>query len=69
MRWGARDRVAVVLFDEEAEIVQTLSADKAGALAAIAKAKAGSRGTHFAAAMRSARRSDCRRSGEGVMRS
>jgi hypothetical protein len=52
---GARDRVAVVLFDEEAEIVQPLSADKAGALAAINKAKPGSRGTHFSAAMRAAR--------------
>ncbi|MEP6778395.1 MAG: BatA domain-containing protein [Gemmatimonadaceae bacterium] len=49
------DRVAVVLFDEEAEIVQALSADKAGALAAISKAEVGSRGTHYAAALRAAR--------------
>lgn len=52
---SVRDRVAVVLFDEEAEIAQGLSNDKAGALAAIAKAKPGSRGTHYAAAMRAAR--------------
>jgi hypothetical protein len=52
---GARDRVAIVLFDEEAFIAQGLSADKTGALAAIGKAKVGSRGTHYAAAMRAAR--------------
>ncbi|MEP6762733.1 MAG: VWA domain-containing protein [Gemmatimonadaceae bacterium] len=52
---GLSDRVAVVLFDEEADIVQKLSADKAGALSAINKAKIGSRGTHYAAALRAAR--------------
>ncbi|MDQ6612864.1 MAG: VWA domain-containing protein [Gemmatimonadota bacterium] len=51
----AADRVAVVLFDEEAEIVQALSSDKAAALAAINKARVGSRGTHYAAALRAAR--------------
>ena len=51
----AADRVAVVLFDEEAEIAQPLGNDKAAALAAINKAKVGSRGTHYAAALRAAR--------------
>ena len=49
------DRVAIVLFDEEAEITQSLTADKAAALSAINKAKVGSRGTHYAAALRAAR--------------
>ncbi|MGV3707864.1 MAG: vWA domain-containing protein [Gemmatimonas sp.] len=52
---GTGDRVAVVLFDEEAEIVQALTGDKATAIAALAGAKPGSRGTHFAAALRAAR--------------
>ncbi|MEO7998625.1 MAG: BatA domain-containing protein [Gemmatimonadaceae bacterium] len=52
---GTGDRVSVVLFDEEAEIVQALTSDKAAALAALASAKPGSRGTHFAAALRAAR--------------
>ncbi|MBC8087845.1 MAG: VWA domain-containing protein [Phycisphaerae bacterium] len=52
---GTGDRVAVVLFDEEAEIVQALTSDKAAALASLATAKPGSRGTHFAAALRAAR--------------
>lgn len=52
---GTGDRVSVVLFDEEAEIVQALTNDKAAALATLANAKPGSRGTHFAAALRAAR--------------
>ena len=49
------DRVSVVLFDEEAEIIQALTNDKATALASLSSAKPGSRGTHFAAALRAAR--------------
>lgn len=52
---GTGDRVAVALFDEEAEIVQPLTGDKAAALAALTNAKPGSRGTHYAAALRAAR--------------
>lgn len=52
---GTGDRVAVALFDEEAEIVQSLTTDKAAALATLTNAKPGSRGTHFAAALRAAR--------------
>lgn len=52
---GTGDRVAVALFDEEAEIVQALTNDKAAALATLSGAKPGSRGTHFAAALRAAR--------------
>lgn len=52
---GTGDRVSVVLFDEEAEILQTLTNDKAAALSALSSAKPGSRGTHFAAALRAAR--------------
>ena len=49
------DRVAVVLFDDEAEIVQPLTADRALALAAIAKARPGEAGTRYAAGLRAAR--------------
>ena len=52
---GTGDRVSVVVFDEEAEIIQALTNDKAAALAAVGNAKLGSRGTHFAAALRAAR--------------
>ncbi|MEP6834555.1 MAG: BatA domain-containing protein, partial [Gemmatimonas sp.] len=52
---GTGDRVAVVVFDEEAEIIQALTSDKAAALSALSSAKPGSRGTHFAAALRAAR--------------
>lgn len=52
---GTGDRVGVVLFDEEAEIIQALTNDKAAALSALSSAKPGSRGTHFAAALRAAR--------------
>ena len=52
---GSGDRVSVVVFDEEAEIIQALTNDKAAAIASLNVAKPGSRGTHFAAALRTAR--------------
>lgn len=52
---GVSDRVAVVLFDEEAEIAQSFTPDHGVAKAAINVAKPGQRGTRFAAALRAAR--------------
>jgi hypothetical protein len=52
---GANDRVALVLFDDEADIVQPFTRDHRAALAALAKARPGPRGTRFAAALRAAR--------------
>lgn len=52
---GPNDQVAVILFDEEAEIAQAFTADKGPALAAINAAKPGQRGTRYAAALRAAR--------------
>lgn len=52
---AAGDRVAVVAFDDEAEIVQPLTTDRAVALAAVANAHPGPRGTRYAAALRAAR--------------
>ncbi len=52
---AANDRVALVLFDDEAEIAQAFSNDKAAALAVLSKAKPSTRGTRYAAALRSAR--------------
>jgi hypothetical protein len=49
------DRVALVLFDDEAEIVQPLTSDRAPALAALAKARPGGTGTRYAAGLRAAR--------------
>jgi hypothetical protein len=49
------DRVAVVLFDDEAEVAQPLTGDHALARAALAKARPGAGGTHYAAALRAAR--------------
>ena len=49
------DRVAVVLFDDEAEIVQPLTTDRAIALGALAKARPGAAGTRYAAGLRAAR--------------
>jgi hypothetical protein len=49
------DRVAVVLFDDEAEIVQPLGIDRAAALGALAKARPGAAGTRYAAGLRAAR--------------
>ena len=51
----ANDRVALVLFDDEAEVAQAFTRDHAGTLAILAKAKPGPRGTHFASALRAAR--------------
>lgn len=53
---GLGDRIAVVLFDDDAEVVQPLSSDHALAGAAIDAARPTSRGTRYAAALRSARR-------------
>ena len=50
-----QDRVAVVLFDEEAEVVQPLTVDRGAVLAAIAAAKPTERATRYAAALRAAR--------------
>ena len=55
MSLGASDRVALVLFDDEADIVQPFTIEKSAALAALAKAKPSHRGTRYAAALRAAR--------------
>lgn len=52
---GATDRVAVVLFDDEAEVVQPLTLDHRVALAALEKARPGPAGTRYASALRAAR--------------
>ncbi|MEP6731123.1 MAG: BatA domain-containing protein [bacterium] len=52
---GASDKVALVFFDDEAEIAQPFTIEKSAALAALAKAKPSSRGTRYAAALRAAR--------------
>jgi hypothetical protein len=52
---GSDDRVAVVLFDETAEVVQPLTGDHAAALGALAGARTTTRGTRFAAALRAGR--------------
>jgi hypothetical protein len=52
---GPSDRVALVLFDDEAEIVQPLTSDRAVALGALAKANPGTAGTRYAAGLRAAR--------------
>lgn len=49
------DRVAVVVFDDEAAVLQPLTEDRIAALAAIANTRPTSRGTRFAAALRTAR--------------
>jgi hypothetical protein len=49
------DHVALVLFDDEAEVAQPLTADRALALAALGKARTGSAGTRYAAGLRAAR--------------
>ncbi|MDB4917039.1 MAG: putative rane protein [Gemmatimonadetes bacterium] len=49
------DRVAVVFFDDEAEIAQPFTVDKTAALAALGKAAPTSRGTRYASALRAAR--------------
>ena len=49
------DRVALVAFDDEAEVVQPLTVDHAAALAALAAVRPGAAGTRFAAGLRAAR--------------
>jgi hypothetical protein len=52
---GPGDRLAVVLFDDEATVAQPLTDDRAAALAAINAARPTTRGTRYAAALRAAR--------------
>ena len=52
---GAADRVALVLFDDEADVVQAFTTDKSITLAALAREKPSQRGTRYAAALRAAR--------------
>lgn len=52
---GPNDRIAVVLFDETAEVTQPLTVDRTLATAAINAARPTSRGTRYAAALRAAR--------------
>lgn len=53
---GVGDRIAVVLFDDEAEVTQPLTGDHGLAAAAIAGARPSTRGTRYVAALRAARR-------------
>jgi len=53
---GVGDRIAVVLFDDDAEVTQPFTADHGLASAAIEAARPTSRGTRYAAALRTARR-------------
>ena len=55
MSLGAGDKVALVLFDDEADIVQPFTVEKSAALGALAQARPSSRGTRYAAALRAAR--------------
>lgn len=52
---GATDRLALVLFDDEAEVAQPFSIDRSAALAMLSKAKPSDRGTRYPAALRAAR--------------
>jgi len=52
---SAGDRVAVVLFDDQADVAQPLTTDHSLALGALAKATPGTAGTRYAAALRAAR--------------
>lgn len=52
---GGNDRIAVVLFDDAAEVAQPLTADRALAIAAIDGARPTARGTRYASALRAAR--------------
>jgi hypothetical protein len=49
------DRIAVVLFDDEAEVAQPLGSDHGAAMAAVNAARPSSRGTRYAAALRAGR--------------
>jgi hypothetical protein len=55
MSLGSGDKVALVLFDDEADIVQPFTIEKSAALAALGKARPSARGTRYAAALRAAR--------------
>ena len=52
---GADDRAALVLFDDQAEVAQALTSDKALLRAAVAKAAPSAAGTRYAAGLRAAR--------------
>jgi Mg-chelatase subunit ChlD len=52
---GAGDRLALVLFDDDAEVAQPFSTDRSAALAVLAKARPADRGTRYPAALRAAR--------------
>ena len=52
---GAEDRAALVLFDDQAEVAQPLTTDKALLMAAVAKATPGVAGTRYASGLRAAR--------------
>ncbi|MEO6527310.1 MAG: BatA domain-containing protein, partial [Gemmatimonadaceae bacterium] len=49
------DRVGVILFDDQADVAQPLTTDHALVLAALDKARPGTAGTRYAAALRTAR--------------
>ena len=49
------DRVAVILFDDQADVAQPLTTEHPLALGALAKARPGTAGTRYAAALRAAR--------------
>ena len=49
------DRVTVIRFDDQAEVAQPLTGDRAAALAAITATRPGPRGTRYAAGLRAAR--------------
>lgn len=52
---GPDDRLALVLFDDDAEVAQPLTTDHAALEAVLQTAKAGSRGTRYVSALRAAR--------------
>ena len=52
---AVNDRLALVLFDDETEVVQPLSTDRSAALDALARARPAHRGTRYPAALRAAR--------------
>ncbi|MES2177573.1 MAG: BatA domain-containing protein [Gemmatimonadota bacterium] len=52
---SAADKIAVVFFDDEAEIAQPFTIDRPAALAVLGKATPSMRGTRYAAALRAAR--------------
>jgi hypothetical protein len=60
------DRAALVLFDDEAEIAQPLTEDRAALLVALGKARPGAGGTRYAAGLRAARQAAGDDGGEPV---